>query len=256
MNIGQVIVLAIVQGLTEFLPISSSGHLVIFQKLLGLSEAPVDLDVLLHFGTLMAIIFFFKKELLDLFKNLKKDTGLLQLIFIGSLPAGLVGLIFKKNLENSFNSLLIVGICYLVTAIFLFSTRFIRLKRSGSLEQIKISDAFLIGIFQALAVLPGISRSGSTIVVGWWRGLSGSASFSFSFLLAIPAIIGAVILELPDIFAKSDHLGYSLLGMLISVVIGLFSLKFLQNVLKNRKLYLFGFYCFTLGILILLNYQK
>jgi undecaprenyl-diphosphatase len=238
------------------LPISSSGHLVILQKFFGFSKAPVSFDILLHLGTLIAVVFFFKKDLLDLIINWQKKTKLLFLILVGSLPAGFVGIFFKKQLENSFNSPLIVGIGYLVTAIFLFSTHFIRLKRLGSLNQIKISDAFLIGIFQALAILPGISRSGSTIVAGRWRGLSESASFSFSFLLAIPAIIGAVILELPDIFANGNHLGYSLLGMLISAVIGLFSLKFLQNVLKNRKFFLFGFYCFSLGILILLNYQK
>jgi len=248
MGIGKVLILAIIQGITEFLPISSSGHLVIFQNFFGLSKPLISFDVLLHLGTLSAIIFFFMRSLVDLVSNWQKKRRLFFLILIGSLPAGFIGLFFKEQLENAFSSLLLVGIDYLITAVFLFSSRFIRSKRSVSLEQIKISDAFFIGLFQALAILPGISRSGSTIVAGLWRKLSGETAFYFSFLLAIPAIIGSSFFELADLRKDGINLSYGFLGFIVSGFVGYLSLKFLSSVVKKGKFNLFSWYCLVVGL--------
>jgi len=247
MGIGKVFILAIIQGITEFLPISSSGHLVIFQNFFGFSNPLVSFDVLLHLGTLTAIIFFFRRNLVDLIANWQKKKRLFLLILIGSLPAGFVGYFFKEQLKNLFGSLLMVGIDYLITAAFLFSLHFIRSKRSISLGQIKISDAFFIGLFQALAILPGISRSGSTIVAGFWRKLSGEAAFYFSFLLAIPAIIGSSFFELDNLQKNGISLSYGFLGFIISGFVGYLSLKFLSGVVKKGKFDLFGWYCLIVG---------
>jgi len=256
MNIFQVVILAIIQGLTEFLPVSSSGHLVIMQKLLGFPFAPVAFDVLLHFGSLIAIVIFLRKSLVDLVFKWKKNLDLITLILVGSIPAAFFGFLFKKPLENSFDSLRLVAISYLVTAILLFSTKLFQPqldKKEKSLKEVKILDAVKVGLFQALAILPGISRSGATIVAGLWSGLSATAAFTFSFFLAIPAILGASFLEFPKMLEQSSGWGFGLLGMMISAVTSYFAIKALEKVLQYKKFFLFGWYCLSLCLLLLLK---
>jgi undecaprenyl-diphosphatase len=255
MSYFQAFFLAVVQGLTEFLPISSSGHLVIFQKLFGL-KPPILFDILVHVGTLGAIIFYFKRELLQildgLVKGQRKSWATIWLIFVGTIPAVVVGLFLQAIIELIFDSLRLVGLSLLVTAGLLFSTKWVKKPRK-EFKDLKWSDAFLVGLFQALAILPGISRSGSTIVSGLWRRLDQKVAFRFSFFLAIPAIIGALILQMPNLLLSScSYLGQGLLGMVVAGMVGYLALVILEKVLKEARLFFFGFYCFLMGIFILL----
>jgi undecaprenyl-diphosphatase len=255
MNLVQVLILSLVQGITEFLPVSSSGHLVIFQKLFGLNEAPILFDVLLHIGTLISIVFYFRKSLFSLLKFEKNDIKLIALIVFGTIPAMFVGFLAKDQIEAAFNSLKMTGISFLITALFLFSTRMVSrlIKVNKGLSGITWLDALIVGIFQAIAILPGVSRSGSTITGSLWRGLSNKAAFVFSFYLAIPAILGAAVLNIKDVVSySSNELMLGLIGLLVSAVIGYFALRTLEGILKSAKLWYFGFYCLVLGIIILL----
>jgi undecaprenyl-diphosphatase len=251
MNLFQVTVLATIQGLTEFLPVSSSGHLVILQKIFGFSKAPVAFDVFLHLGTVLAILAYFKKRIKDLIVSWRRNLNLAFLLLIGSFPAGMIGILFKKQLESTFNSLSVVGISYLLSAILLFSTYFIKVKSKKRANRISWIDSLFVGMFQALALLPGVSRSGSTIAAGLWRGLLPSAAFYFSFLLAIPTILGATALEIKEL-VFSDSFGLGVLGMVISGVIGYYTLNLLEKTLDKKRCHLFGWYCLILAILLII----
>jgi len=251
----QAVFLAIVQGLTEFLPVSSSGHLVIFQKMFGL-EPPVLFDVLVHVGTLGALVFYLRRQLMTIFDGLKgRDKNswhLLLMIVVGTIPAAIGGLLLESHITQIFNSLRLVGLTLLVTAGLLFFSRQLR-SMNRRLKRMDWQDALFVGVFQALAILPGVSRSGSTIVAGLWRKLDREAAFQFSFLLAIPAILGALILQTPALaFSLGDSLTLGLLGMLVAGVVGYFALGVLERVLKSAKLFYFGIYCLILGLLVLL----
>lgn len=246
MGFLQATILAVIQGLTEFLPVSSSGHLVILQKLFGLAEPPVLFDILVHVGTLGAVLVYFRKELL------KISRRTIWLIIIGTIPAAVVGLFLQSYITQIFDSLTLVGVALLVTAgLLLLSRRFKTLKRH--FNQLKWQDALFVGCFQALAIIPGISRSGSTIVSGLWRKFDRETAFRFSFYLAIPAILGALILQIPDlIYSPCTYLKQGILGMFIAGVVGYGALKILENFLLQAKLWLFGIYCLVLGTIILL----
>ena len=245
MSYPQAIFLAIIQGLTEFLPISSSGHLVIFQKLFGL-KPPVLFDILVHVGTLGAIIAYFLKPL----SKISKHT--LLLVVIGTIPAVVVGLFLQTYITQIFDSLKLVGVALLMTAgLLLVSKRFKLLNRR--FKYLKWQDALFVGIFQVLAILPGVSRSGSTIVAGLARKLDRETAFRFSFYLAIPAILGALTLQIPDLIGgQVNYLSQGILGMIIAGAVGYEALKILEKTLLGAKFWLFGIYCLVLGIVILL----
>ena len=253
----QVFFLSIVQGLTEFLPVSSSGHLVLFQKIFGL-EPPVLFDVFVHVGTLGAIIFYFKRELKKLiegiFKKENKSLYFLFLIVIGTIPAVIVGLLLEKRIEVIFDSFRLVGISLLITGLLLLLTNIFEDKlKKGKVVSSNWKDALFIGIFQALAILPGISRSGATISAGLFRRFGRDLAFKFSFFLAIPAIIGALILQIPDLVSSSSYLiNQALIGMVIAGIVGFFALKILRKVLVSSKLHIFAIYCLLLGVGVLL----
>ena len=250
----QAIFLAVVQGLTEFLPISSSGHLVLSQKIFHL-EPPILFDVLVHVGTLFSIVFFFRKELLKIlkgiFKKEKADCQIFWLLLIGTIPAVIVGFFLQKNINQIFDSLLLLAVSFLITGFLLLSTFWLKQNPHKNFKDIKWLDALTIGIFQAVAILPGVSRSGATLVGGLSRKINRQTAFHFSFFLAIPAILGALILQIPDLFDyQLDLLKQAFLGMVLAALVGYFSLKFLQRILLNSKLWVFSFYCFFLAILI------
>jgi undecaprenyl-diphosphatase len=167
MTFRQALILGLLQGLTEFLPVSSSGHLVIGQKFLALDKPPVLFDILVHLGTFLSILIFFNRKIFRFFKKISN----LIIIFIASLPAAIFGFFLNDYLESVFNSLGIVSFCLLINSFFLFSTSLIK-KAGQNLSQLKLKKGFVIGIFQALALFPGISRSGSTIVAGLHQNLS------------------------------------------------------------------------------------
>jgi undecaprenyl-diphosphatase len=243
--------LAVVQGLTEFLPISSSGHLVLFQKLFNLSEPPIFFDIMVHLGTTLAVIFFFRLDLLrlivGLFKNEKEQRLLLFNLIYASIPVGFLGLAIRPFLGTIFNSFLILGFGWFLTAFLLFLSR--KFTQGGGVsENLTWIKSLFIGIFQAIAIFPGVSRSGSTIVGGIFNGLSPTEAFKFSFLLSIPAVLGASLLEIGNL-EKIDYLPQSLLAALIAGIVGYLALLFLKRVLLLRRFHYFSLYCFLLGLL-------
>ena len=253
MSFTEAFFLAVIQGLTEFLPVSSSGHLVLFQKLMNFGTPPVLFDILLHFGTLGSILVFFRKEIIDIIKNLKNNQKLLTLLIVASVPAAFFGFFLSGLVENLFNSLVLVGVAWIFGGSIIVSTsKFNKKDVKENTKEIKLGDALFIGFFQSLALFPGISRSGTTISSGLFRNLSRSQAFSFSFLLAIPAIVGATGLQIIKADFSEVLSLVNLLSTLIAGFIGYIALVLLKKALKNEKFYYFGFYCILLGIIVLL----
>jgi len=247
MNIFQTIILAITQGITEFLPVSSSGHLAVLQILWNLPKTSITFDALLHFGTLGAILAVFWREIKEIFHN--KNWQLIKLIIIGTIPAAIFGFFFQTKIEQSFMSLKFIALSFLITALFLLSTKYSKAQK----DTISWSDALIIGIAQAAALFPGISRAGFTISAGLLRKLKPEIAYRFSFLLALPVISGAVILQLPTLIQQGGN-SYLLggIGMLISFFIGIISLKILEKILKKGKFFWFSLYLIILSMVILI----
>ena len=247
-NLFEAIFLGLVQGLTEWLPISSSGHLVIVQQLLGM-EVPLFFDVLLHFGTIIAVLALFWKDILKILKSLfnldfKSQDGKLGLyIIVGNVPIALTGYFFHDLFEVLFSNLFVVGIALIITGILLFLTKYSRGRR-----KLNVFDSLFVGIAQAFALIPGLSRSGLTISTGLFRGLDKESVFKFSFLLAVPAVIGANLLELNVLELELEMV----VGALIAAVVGYLSLKFLFRTLQKGKFYWFSVYCWVVGVVLLL----
>jgi len=246
MNLLQAVCLGLVQGVAEFLPISSSGHLVIGQSLFGIKEPPVLFDILLHIGTLISVIVYFNKKIFTFFS---KPRNIL-LVFIGSVPAGAAGFLLNPFLNKIFGSLLIVGISLIITSILLFLVD--RFKGySKDLNKLKWKDSLFIGFFQSLALFPGVSRSGATISGAVFRGLKRESAFIFSFYLGAPVFAGALLMQIPDIASNGDQLFYGLIGMVVAGFSGYFSLKLLKKAVIKKKLSFFAFYCLFLGVLLI-----
>jgi len=252
MDIAQSILLGIVQGLTEFLPVSSSGHLVLFQKLLGFAEPPIFFDTLVHFATLLAVVFYLRKDIINILMNLKKNLNLIWLLILGTLPAVIFALLFKDYIESSFNSLWMLSAGFFITAALLFITKFLEEGRKD-LQKIDWKDSVIIGAFQAIAILPSISRSGATISSALYRNIKREDAFKFSFLLSIPAIFGAMVLQIFDFNWQKLNGGVlpNILGFVAAAIFGFLSLKLLEKIIKTGKLHYFAIYCFVLSLVIL-----
>jgi len=257
MNLMQVFILAIVQGIMEFLPISSSGHLVFIPALMGMVQPSVFFDVLLHLGTLVAVVLFLWKDIAQILEGLfkrKKEYWLLVLkLIVAVIPAALVGILLKDSIEGLFTSPKMVGYAYFGTAILLFATLFIK-DKGKTLFTLTWVDALIIGIFQAFALVPGFSRSGFTLVAALIVGMKKSDAFRFSFLIAIPAILGAFLLKLPDMTMESG-IGLYMTGFMVAMVVGFFALYLLKLILKQSKLYWFGIYCFILALFLVIKFK-
>ena len=266
----EAVVLGIIQGLTEFLPVSSSGHLVLFQQIFGLKEAELFFDVCVHLGTLVAVILVFHREIGNIIAALlrllslagQKDKFLQQLesdpdvkmawlIIIGSIPTAILGLMFHNIADRLFSSPFFTGLMLVVTGLLLWLTRRARLdgKKTG-LAGFSRTKAFIIGIVQGLAIIPGISRSGSTISIGLLLGINRETAARYSFLLSIPAIVGAGLLSLKDGLSQTDPvIRLSLLGAVSAALVGYGALKVLLRMVKRGHLYVFAPYCWLVGIL-------
>jgi len=241
------IILAILQGLTEFLPISSSGHLVIGQRLLNINLPGNAFEVVLHLGTLMSVLTVFRGEIKAIIFNLSDSSNqyyIFALVF-GTIPALLVGLLLRDSISLIFDDIRFVSLSLICTGIMLITSKFI-VKRNVKLT---LFIGLLIGLAQAAAIIPGISRSGATICMGILMGLSAPKAARFSFLLSIPVIIGAGLLTAINI--KTIPFGFDivLLGIFFSYLVGWISLKWLLTILNSGKLYWFGVYCLLLGII-------
>lgn len=242
-------VLGLVQGFAEFLPISSSGHLVVIGHLLGIKDSNIAFDVFLHFATLLAILIYFKKDILSIKLNEIKA------IIIGSIPATLVGLLFKDQFEALFGSVLIVSVFLIITGFLNLMTDSKLNKLNDSVvikKEVGIKEALIIGIFQAFAILPGISRSGSTVAGGVLQNIDREKAFRFSFLMVIPVVFGASAIQLLSIM-KDGELSISILpfivGGLTAFGSGYLSLKIFSYIIKKARLEVFGYYCIVFGLL-------
>jgi undecaprenyl-diphosphatase len=251
------ILLGIIQGLTEFLPISSSAHLVFAEQLLKLSaNIRLSYSAFLHLGTTIALLIFFGKRIIQIIGSLfvkdriESRTNLLLILYIiiGSIPAGIIGLLFKDKIEITFANPTFPAIFLIFTGLLLFSTEFFQSKE----KKLNLTLALIIGNAQAIALLPGISRSGATIATALLLGMSGFEAFEFSFLLSIPAVIGANLFTFKDLSNTSISGPSIILGVLIAAIIGLLALAWLKNLVLRRKLYYFGFYCIVVSILALI----
>jgi undecaprenyl-diphosphatase len=239
------IILGIVQGLTEFLPVSSSGHLVILQKVLGVVEQGIAVSIVLHLGTSFALLVFFFKDILNLLRNFR----ILSYIIIVTLVTGIIDISGKDFFERLFNSPRLVAMALIVTGIILIFTRkFTHTKRTA----LNIKDAFLLGLTQGLAIIPGISRSGITISTLLFRGMDRQTSFRFAFIASIPAVFGAAILEAKDISLAFMDFTPLIIGFIFSLLTGILSLKVLKIILDKAKLYSFGYYCIIIAVITLL----
>ncbi|MBM4235989.1 MAG: undecaprenyl-diphosphate phosphatase [Firmicutes bacterium] len=256
MNLFDAALLGLIQGLTEFLPVSSSGHLVLFQDLLGLNEPGVTLEVLLHFGTLLAVFFVFGKDFIALFKFFRDEyqRHFLILLILGVLVTGILGLLFEPYIELLFSSTLVVGFMLLITGLI---NTLIKIIPHGqkNIADMKLLDALLIGLWQAFAIIPGISRSGTTILTALWRGLDRDAAVRFSFMLSAPVIFGATLIEARELITTGLErvmLFNYLTGTFVALVSGVFAIKFLVRILSGNKFHYFAYYCWVIGLIVII----
>lgn len=254
MELIQSIILGLVQGLTEFIPISSSGHLVIIRKIFGFKDQGLAFDAVLHLGTLLAVIFYFKKDLQEILKEGGKNKIFWQII-LATLPAAIAGLLFEDFVASFFRDILWVATFFILTGfVFLLAERYYDLKfEKKKIDQLTWKDSLIIGIAQIFSLLPGISRSGITTVAGMFRFLRRTEAARFSFLMSILIIFGAGLKSVIDLFASFEFQNEVLeiiLGFITSFLAGYSSIKFLMNFLKNHRLYLFSFYLFVVGFIL------
>lgn len=265
------LVVGILQGLTEFLPVSSSGHLVLIQKYLGFKEHNIQLDVVVHLGTLMSVFTIYfqpiigvAKQTLQALKARSSNPGfdLFLMIALGSVPTAIIGLTLKSTFEGLFSNVQAVGGFFLLTGFILFAT-----KSKGVSEEQKQQDfrdfqaiakipwwkALLIGVAQGGAIAPGVSRSGTTIASAILLGVDRKTASLFSFLLSLPAILGATALQLRDVTWTPDYFYFLLIGFLASYVVGLMGLTLLLHFVKRGRLDVFSYYLWILGVLVLIQ---
>ncbi len=240
----KILILSVLQGIAEFLPISSSGHLVVVEELLGKFGEGAELNIVLHFGTLLSILVFYWRRILGL---LTKDQRAIGLLVVGSIPAAVVGLVVKLKFEWILESTLLVGLMFPITGLLLLGLAKTRDSAGEEFTEISLSKAFAIGMAQAFAILPGISRSGATIATGVMLGLRREAAATFSFLLAIPVIGGAMLLQIVKTKGFYMPIEQALLGIGVSFVVGLVSLALLVRLLSAGKLHWFAFWLIPLG---------
>ena len=253
------IVLGIIQGFTEPLPISSSGHLMIFKELFKSKILnDMNFEIIVNFGSLLAILYLYKNEIIDIIKDfflyLKTKNKKYEinykyswLIVIGTIPAVIFGLFIKDFIENNFNTKL-VGLMFIITSLLLYMIKDIKGKKEK--KDIKCIDALKIGLFQALALLTGISRSGATIVGAMKCDLKRETALNFSFMLYIPISIATFVLGISDLINTNKNLIIPyLISMIISSIITYYSSKLFINIMKKGKLIYFSIYCFIIGIL-------
>lgn len=260
----QAIIMGVVQGATEFLPISSSGHLVIIPWLFGWPPSSLFFDTVLHWGTLLSIVLVFWRDLLAILvaslrsvahRSLQDPNARLGwYIIVGTIPAALTGILFKDYFEALFSSALAAGFFLLVTAVLLAGSEQIarRIHASQVLDHLRLSQAVIIGCAQALALAPGLSRSGSTIAAGLSTGLRREDAARFSFLLGTPAFLGAGLLQLADVLSENSNalvgqIPVLVTGFVFSTVVGFVAIRFLLSYLRRHSLYPFAVYCALVG---------
>lgn len=259
------IILGIIQGFTEPLPISSSGHVYILRSILNVGElTDLNFEIIVNFGSLIAILLIYYKDIKKLVINFfkyfkvkneetKNDFKYCILIILGVIPIGIVGFLFKDQIESFLNSTKIIGISFLITALFLYLVRNIKGKRNDN--DLTYKDALIIGLVQIIAVIPGISRSGSTLIAALFCNIKRDSALKYSFMLYIPISVGTTLLGIKDLITMPNiHemiLPYGL-GFIASLIVSFFTLRWFMNVVKKGKFIYFSIYCLILGLSVLL----
>ena len=238
MSFLQAIILSFIQGIAEFLPISSSGHLNLAQYFFRLTPS-LTLDIFLNTATFVSVLFFFRKQLKYFFKNLK-------FIIVASIPAALVGILLKDQVDSIFSNISLLPFFFIITSIFVFSTKFFGQKDA----KLDYKKAIIIGVFQAIAILPGVSRAGATIFAGLLLGLAPLEAFNFSFCLFIPASLGAIVLSAKDLSSSGILSPEYLVAFVTTFIVGVIALNILKKVLIGKKFWIFGIYTFILGLVL------
>jgi len=251
MTIFQAVVSGIIQGLTEFFPISSSGHLVLLHNFFSLQEAQVAFDVTLHLGTLCSILIYFRRDLVRL---LTQEKQLLISILAGSIPTFIIALIFKNEFESFFGMPSLVSLMLIVTGVFLIVAYMRARSHERNARQRAapgIWRALIVGVAQGVAIIPGISRSGATIGTALLLGVDKEEAVKFSFFLAIPAILGAAVFKINDISTgvSGRHVIYFIVGGVCAFLAGIGAIRLLLVVMRKNLFFLFGMYCVAVGML-------
>ena len=266
----QAIIIGLVQGLTEFLPVSSSAHLIFAQQALGVSDVGLAFDVLMHVGTLVAVIVYFFNDIVNMIKGfllslvdlkngnfmgeIKKDPykKLAWLTILATIPVGVVGVLFNDMIESMFQGLTIPAFLLLVTGCLLYASQRMN---SGRIDvrNVTIKEALIMGCGQALAVLPGLSRSGTTIAAGLFAGLDKEFAAKFSFILSIPAILGAAVFQLKDLSGGNIEIGACIAGFVVAVISGYLAISVLLKIVREKSLDIFAYYCWIVGLIVLIG---
>ncbi len=261
--------LGILQGITEFLPVSSSGHLALARALIGYDFEPgITFEIVVHFGSFCSIAVYFRKRLAallgDVLQTVRSSGGRLSeyrqnpstrlslIIVVSMVPAGLVGITMKQAVEQAFVNPVLVAVMLLFTGGILFSTQYVK----NPLGRVTLRNGFWVGVAQAFAILPGISRSGSTITAGLWMGVNRDELAQFSFLMVLPVLAGAMLLETVELFNIGEPIEITnlFLGFVTSFITGYFALSYLIILLKREKLHYFAYYCWTVALVSLLHF--
>ncbi len=265
MTVLEAIILGLVQGLTEFIPVSSSGHLVITEKLLGLPPGNLRFIVAVHLGSLLAVLAVYRVEVARLLKSVfvgrirrkngrwrfsNPDTRLALLLGVGTVPAAIIGYLLASRVAEAFSQPWVVGFSLLVTGTVLFSLRFAR-DRDGGPDFFR---ALMVGLAQAVAIFPGVSRSGMTISTGVHSGIERTRAADFAFLLSIPIILGAGLYEFRDVAGEGiprAEVAVLLIGALAAAVSGYLAIRILLRMIKKKQVHYFGYYCWLAGLAVL-----
>lgn len=254
-SVIETVLLGLVQGLTEWLPVSSSGHLAIAAEFLDW-HPPVVFYVLLHVGTLIVIVAYFRQSVATILRrfaagDFRSDGGKLGLlVIVGSVPTAVIGYVFQSIFKSFFENLLVVGAALLATGFVLLVS-----ETRGDGRPLNYVDSILVGIAQGIAIIPGVSRSGATISTGLLRRVQKDVAFRFSFLLSIPAVIGATLAEAGDLrlLVGAESVVTLATGVAVSMIVGYLSLEALQRVIMKQKFHWFAVYCWTVGAFVLLS---
>jgi len=256
LTIIQGIILGLVQGLAEFLPISSSGHLVLFQRVFDLQEGVLTFDIAVHLATLLAVVYVLRNDIIEI---LKKPFGKLPLLIIaGSIPTAIMGFMFSDFFKNLFETGSGLGLEFILTGVVLWFAESVRTKNKN-LKEMTYTDAVVIGVAQGIAILPGVSRSGLTLAGSLLRGLNREFALKFSFLMSIPVILGAAAKDFYDIIKTGGSISTGIelwpliAGMITAAICGYIAIKFMLEKVSKVSLKIFSYYVFALGALVLID---
>lgn len=253
MNIWIAVILGLAQGLCEFLPVSSSGHLVLLQTVFGVEDGSLFFSVMLHVGTLIAVLIVYRRQIMEMLRHpIQKKVGMLLL---STAVTTAIAFLFRDILDDAYSGAFL-GFSFLVTAALLALTERVGARAAGKLSEMTVWQAGFIGLMQGVAILPGVSRSGSTIAGAMYTGLNRKEAADYSFLMCIPAILGSAVLELPDALAGgAGNINWAavLIGVAVAAVSGYFAIRFMLRVITKKRLRGFAVYVAALGALVLLD---